>query len=97
MPFFDYRQWLQNILNSVFWQTMVVRMRANRSHRDNRRSHFALKEPRFSLCKDCGATHLRHRVCLTCGKYKGHLVLDIHAKIEKKAKKTKERSASNVK
>lgn len=64
-------------------------MRANRGHRDNRRSHFALKEARFSTCKDCGASHLRHRVCITCGKYKGVSVLNVHAKVEKKAKKAK--------
>ncbi len=69
---------------------MVVRMRANRSHRDNRRAHFALKNPRFSACKDCGAAHLRHHVCSTCGKYKGVQVLNVHAVIEKKAKKQKE-------
>ena len=68
---------------------MVVRMRANRSHRNNRRSHFALKEARFSTCKDCSALHLRHHVCSTCGKYKGVQVLNVHAKVEKKAKKAK--------
>ena len=68
---------------------MVVRMRATRAHRNNRRSHFALTEPRFSLCKDCGATHLRHHVCTNCGKYKGVQILNVEAKIEKKAAKTK--------
>ncbi|MDO8482588.1 MAG: 50S ribosomal protein L32 [bacterium] len=67
-------------------------MRANRSHRGNRRGHFALKGPRFSACKDCGASHLRHRVCATCGKYKGVQVLDVVAKIDKKAKKHKEKT-----
>ncbi len=76
---------------------MVVRMRANRSHRDNRRSHFALKEARFSVCKDCGASHLRHRVCTTCGKYKGVQVLDVHAKIDKKAKKSKAKEKAEAK
>lgn len=71
---------------------MVVRMRANRGHRDNRRSHFALKSLRFSLCKDCGASHLRHRVCTTCGKYNSMQVLNVHAKIEKKAKDTRKES-----
>jgi len=70
---------------------MVIRMRATRGHRDNRRSHFALGAPRLTVCKDCGASALRHRVCTTCGKYKGSQVLNVHAKIEKKAKKTKER------
>ncbi|MSR78825.1 MAG: 50S ribosomal protein L32 [Candidatus Taylorbacteria bacterium] len=76
---------------------MVVRMRANRSHRDNRRAHFALKNPRFSSCKDCGAPHLRHRVCSTCGKYKGIQVVNVHAKIEKKLKKSKEKAKEGKK
>jgi hypothetical protein len=46
------------------------------------------------VCKDCGASHLRHRVCATCGKYKGMQVLNVHAKIEKKAKKMKEKSVA---
>ena len=74
---------------------MVVRMRANRSHRGNRRGHFALKGPRFSACKDCGAAHLRHRVCATCGKYKGVQVLNVLAKVEKKAKKAKATKAES--
>ncbi len=71
---------------------MVVRMRANRSHRDNRRSHFALKSPRFSVCKDCSSSHLRHRVCLNCGKYRGRQVLDVKSKIAKMEKKMKEKA-----
>lgn len=74
---------------------MVVRMRANRSHRNNRRAHFALKGPRFSTCKDCGVSHLRHRVCVTCGKYKGTQILDVLAKVEKKAKKGKEKAKAS--
>ena len=89
--------YLQIFTNSVGFQTMVVRMRANRSHRDNCRAHFALKSPRFSVCKDCGASTLRHRVCITCGKYKGVQVLDVHAKIEKKAKKHKEKAKDGAK
>ncbi|HFC76750.1 MAG TPA: 50S ribosomal protein L32, partial [Candidatus Moranbacteria bacterium] len=50
---------------------MSVRMRHTKGHTRNRRSHHALKTPRLSNCQDCGALHLRHRVCETCGKYKG--------------------------
>lgn len=70
---------------------MVVRMRANRAHRDNRRAHFALVSPRFSRCVDCGTPHLRHRVCTTCGKYKGKQALNVLAKAERRAKKEKEK------
>ena len=66
---------------------MVVRMRSTRSHTGNRRSHHALANRPLTVCKDCGATRLRHTVCENCGKYKGRQVIDVMkktAKIEKK-------------
>ncbi len=63
---------------------MSVRMRHTKGHTLNRRSHHALKTPRISLCPDCGASHLRHRICETCGKYRGKQIIDVMAKIEKK-------------
>lgn len=66
---------------------MVVRMRHTRAHTANRRSHHGLKGSRFVACKDCGAQHLMHRVCTTCGKYRGRLVIDVLKKTVKKAKK----------
>lgn len=53
---------------------MVVRMRATRSHRNNRRSHHALKGARLSKCAQCGAEHLRHRACLNCNTYRGRSI-----------------------
>ncbi len=78
---------LQNSVNSVYLRGMVVRMRVTRAHRDNRRSHHALKEPRLSKCSNCGGYHLRHRVCPDCGYYRGKLVVDVVAKKEKKMQK----------
>lgn len=69
---------------------MVVRMRANRSHRDNRRAHFALRAPRFSACPDCGTAKLNHQVCPNCGKYKGRQVLSVGKKLAKMEKRRKE-------
>lgn len=71
---------------------MVVRMRSTRSHTGNRRSHHALKEPRLSRCVDCGSAHLRHRLCENCGKYKGKVLIDVHALLAKKEKKQKEKA-----
>ncbi|MEK7552728.1 MAG: 50S ribosomal protein L32 [Patescibacteria group bacterium] len=71
---------------------MVIRMRHTRAHTANRRSHHALKPPRLSKCAKCGVAHLRHRVCLNCGVYRGRVVFDPavkSAKIEKKKKKGK--------
>ena len=63
---------------------MVVRMRATRSHRNNRRSHHALKGARISKCSQCGAEHLRHRACVQCGMYRGRSVIKA-AKVAKPA------------
>ncbi len=59
---------------------MSARMRVNRSHTGNRRSHHALKEPRLSTCAKCSAQHLRHRMCPECGNYKGREVIDVAGK-----------------
>ena len=68
---------------------MVNRMRATRAHRDNRRSHHALDEVRFSKCGHCGAQHKGHTVCMKCGYYNGRQVINLTAKVEKRAKKAK--------
>lgn len=70
---------------------MVVRMRHTKSQRGNTRSHHALVVAPKTLCKDCGSPKPPHLVCTICGKYKGRQVLDVHAKVDKKAKKTKEK------
>ena len=56
---------------------MVNRMRANRSHRDNRRSHHALDATRLSKDAVTGAVHQRHRVDMATGMYRGKKVLTI--------------------
>lgn len=59
---------------------MVVRMRHTRAHTANRRSHHALKAPTLAVCKNCGASHRPHHMCLECGFYKGRQVMDLKAK-----------------
>jgi large subunit ribosomal protein L32 len=66
---------------------MVVRMRATRSHRNNRRSHHALSAARVSKCVNCGALHKRHAICMNCGTYRGRKVIDLAAKVAKKTAK----------
>ncbi|KKT86207.1 MAG: hypothetical protein UW83_C0001G0018 [Parcubacteria group bacterium GW2011_GWD1_44_9] len=65
---------------------MTVRMRHTRSHTQNRRSHHALAKP--ALSKDeLGNFHLRHRLSKVSGTYRGRKIIDLTAKLEKKAKK----------
>lgn len=61
-------------------------MRHTRSHTKNRRSHHALSKP--ALTKDeAGNAHLRHRVSKATGTYRGRKVVDLSAKLEKRARK----------
>ena len=68
---------------------MVVRMRHTKSHTANRRSHHALKAPKVTTDAKTGGTHLRHRIDMTTGMYKGRKVLDVVAKVTKKQDKAK--------
>ncbi len=70
-------------------------MRVTKGHTGNRRSHHHLKEPRLSKCANCGAYHLRHRVCPECGHYRGKMIVDVVAKQEKKMQKLAQVSEAN--
>ncbi|OHB17342.1 MAG: 50S ribosomal protein L32 [Parcubacteria group bacterium RIFCSPHIGHO2_01_FULL_45_26] len=69
---------------------MSVRMRHTSGHTRNRRSHHALSGGILGKCDNCGEVRPRHSVCLTCGKYRGRVVVDVVAKKAKKELKKKE-------
>ncbi|HEY4505254.1 MAG TPA: 50S ribosomal protein L32 [Candidatus Paceibacterota bacterium] len=69
---------------------MVVRMRHTKSQRNRTRSHHRLAKPAVTLDKASNVPHLRHRASLVTGKYKGRVVIDMQAKLTKKAKKDKQ-------
>lgn len=75
---------------------MTVRMRHTSGHTGNRRSHHGLEGPRLSLCPDCKAPTKRHSACLSCGRYRGRVVVDMAAKIEKKHAKMKARDKART-
>lgn len=68
---------------------MVVRMRHTRSHTANRRSHHALTGATVTEDKKTGNTHLRHRVDMTTGLYRGKKIIDVVGKVEKKQARAK--------
>lgn len=68
---------------------MVVRMRHTKSHTANRRSHHALTAPKVVVDAKTGGTHLRHRIDMTTGIYKGRKVIDVVSKVAKKQAKAK--------
>ena len=53
----------------------VPKQRTSRTKRDKRRSHDHVGLPNLSSCSQCGAPKLPHRVCPTCGTYRGRTVV----------------------
>ena len=49
-----------------------------------RRAHDFLKPTPASHCSQCGAMVLSHRVCPSCGYYRGRQVITVKAKESKK-------------
>ena len=54
----------------------VPKQRTSRAKRDKRRSHDALTAPALSNCAQCGAPKAPHRICATCGTYKGRTIVE---------------------
>lgn len=64
-------------------------MRHTRSQTASRRSHHALKSHGIVKDPKTGIAHMRHRVSLVDGRYKGRQVIDVIKKVEKKQKAAK--------
>ncbi len=47
------------------------------SRQGQRRSHLAMKPQAISECPQCHAPVLSHKVCPTCGTYKGREILKV--------------------
>lgn len=61
----------------------VPKKRTSSSRRDMRRAHDFLERTYAINCPKCGAAVLRHRVCLTCGQYKGKQIIELPVASEK--------------
>jgi large subunit ribosomal protein L32 len=57
----------------------VPKRKTSRSKRNKRRSHDALAAPNWVPCPECDEPKLPHRVCPSCGMYKGRKVIDLGA------------------
>jgi len=68
---------------------MSVRMRHTRGHTGNRRSHHSISEPRLTKDPETGEFHVRHRVNMTTGRYRGRVVVDVAKQEEKKIEKNR--------
>jgi len=52
------------------------KQKCTKANRGMRRSHDALSRVRTTECANCGAPKLPHRVCTSCGTYKGAQIFE---------------------
>ncbi len=79
------------IIHVLLFPNMVVRMRHTKGQTGSRRSHHAIKPTGVVKDPQTGVPHMRHRVSLADGRYKGRQVIDMVKKVEKKQKATKKK------
>ena len=69
----------------------VPKKRKSKSRRNMRRAqHDRIAAPRLSECPECGEMRIPHRVCPSCGSYKGMEVLDMEEKASRKERESEE-------
>ena len=56
--------------------------RHSKARRDKRRANRKIEAVNMSLCPDCQEPKLSHRVCPSCGSYRGKKIIEV---IEKEA------------
>ena len=54
----------------------VPKQKTSKAKRDKRRSHDALSVKSRSTCDNCGNIRQPHRVCPSCGHYKGRMIVE---------------------
>lgn len=55
----------------------VPKKKTSKSRKNMRRAHDFLTAPSTSVCPQCKSPKLPHRVCPSCGTYKGKEVIDL--------------------
>ncbi|MEL7060023.1 MAG: 50S ribosomal protein L32 [Acidobacteriota bacterium] len=51
--------------------------RHSKARRNKRRAHDHLTRPALSICPNCGDAKRPHRVCPSCGYYRGRVVIQV--------------------
>ncbi len=60
----------------------VPQRRTSKTRKRKRRTHKKLNAPGMVVCPNCGEMKLSHRVCKSCGHYKGREVIAEPAETE---------------
>ncbi|MCM3756620.1 50S ribosomal protein L32 [Sporosarcina aquimarina] len=53
----------------------VPKRRTSKTKKNMRRTHYKLQVPGMTTCDNCGEMKLAHRICKSCGQYKGKVVV----------------------
>lgn len=56
----------------------VPKKKTSKSRKNMRRAHDFLTAKSVSVCPQCKSPKLPHRVCPSCGTYKGREVIDVN-------------------
>lgn len=54
----------------------VPKRKTSTTRKNKRRTHYKLHVPGMTKCDNCGEFKLSHRVCPSCGSYKGKEVIE---------------------
>lgn len=55
----------------------VPKRKTSRQRRDKRRATHAVSAPTVNECPQCHSPKVPHRVCPTCGMYKGRQIVEV--------------------
>lgn len=55
------------------------KQKISKGRRNRRRAHDAIGRPKLVDCPTCHTLMMPHRVCPSCGQYRGRQVMDIEA------------------
>ena len=50
--------------------------RVSKQRKGKRRTHYKIEAPHVGSCASCGAPTLRHRICGSCGSYRGRTIIN---------------------
>lgn len=64
----------------------LPKRRFSRSRRDKRRLQLNLTVPALGRCSHCGASVLSHRICPSCGWYRGREAVSVQSKEKKEGR-----------
>lgn len=55
----------------------LPKRKVSKSRQGKRRAHWKLRKPGLSICPECEEPKMPHRICPSCGYYKGRKILEV--------------------